>query len=76
MSAKTFSKPFALIKTGTNARGQSGYGHVPFVEVYAIPDWLKGDTYITATLTPIEARKLAIGLLVAADSADEAKETP
>lgn len=41
------------------------------VEVRAIPSWLKQQVFIPASLTPKQARTLAIDLLIAADRAEE-----
>lgn len=40
------------------------------VAVHAMPDWLKDDRCVTASLSPAEARQLALGLLAAAERAE------
>lgn len=41
------------------------------VALRALPSWLKQQTFISAPLTPKQARRLAMDLLVAAEKAEE-----
>ena len=54
------AKKFNVVSVGVAA---------DLVTVWAIPSWLKSSRAITADLSPRQARKLAIQLLQAADSA-------
>lgn len=68
------SEPKRLTGLYAGAGNRSFYrtssGDVPqvdAVEVHAIPAWLKSDRFVTAELSPKEARQLAIQLLKAAE---------
>jgi hypothetical protein len=41
------------------------------VEVWALPLWFKGDKLVAARMTPQEARRLSLRLLLAAEGAEE-----
>jgi len=52
-------------RTGLNQSIRTGR-----VAVRAVPGWLKTETYAEASLSPKQARRLAVDLLLAADKAE------
>lgn len=67
MADKTLTHLGAMPQTEDRFSRRTG-----LVEFRAIPAWVKDSKYVTAELTPSEARKLAIELLTAAERAEEA----
>ena len=68
MIERTLENPRARAGDPQTVRAVKGdRPQVGAVELYAWPGWLKGDRAAVATLTPSQARSLAIELLQAAE---------
>lgn len=63
-------KTFSSVRADAETSAADGNRRTGRVEMRALPDWLKTDRLVTASLSPKRARQLAIELLTAAEKAE------
>jgi hypothetical protein len=68
MTTRTLSGLSADVDRNDRTGAKAATG---LVKLYAVPQWLKSAQLATASLTPKQARRLAVELLQAADRAEE-----
>lgn len=58
------------ISAAAERGGSNGDRLTGQVAVHALPAWLKGDQFATGSISPADARRLALQLLAAAERAE------